>query len=41
MNQLRGFEGHGRDCDVCRLRRTSYRLKWAPDGWHQRIMNIY
>ena len=32
-----GFEEHGRDSHVCRLKKALYGLKQAPRAWYSRI----
>jgi hypothetical protein len=39
IEQPKGFEVHGRDFHVCRLRRALYGLKQAPRAWYSRIEN--
>jgi hypothetical protein len=39
IEQPEGFEVHGRDSHVCRLRRALYGLKQAPRAWYSRIDN--
>ena len=37
VEQLQGFEFHGRESHVCRLKKALYRLKQAPRAWYYRI----
>jgi hypothetical protein len=37
IEQSEGFEVHGRDSHVCKLRRALYGLKQAPRAWYSRI----
>ena len=37
MEQPEGFEIHGRDTHVCRLKKALYGLKQAPRAWYSRI----
>jgi hypothetical protein len=37
IEQPQGFEVHGRDSHVCRLRKALYGLKQAPRAWYSRI----
>jgi hypothetical protein len=37
INQPRGFEIHGHDTHVCRLKKALYGLKQAPRAWYSRI----
>ena len=37
INQLRGFEVHGINTHVCRLKKALYGLKQAPCAWYSRI----
>jgi hypothetical protein len=37
MNQPRGFEVHGCETHVCRLKKAHYGLKQAPRAWSSRI----
>jgi hypothetical protein len=32
-----GFEVHGMDSHVCRLKKALYKLKWEPRAWYSRI----
>ena len=36
IEQLMGFEEHGRDSHVCRLKKALYGLKQAPRAWYSR-----
>jgi hypothetical protein len=37
IKQPQGFEVHGRESHVCRLKKALYRLKQAPRAWYSRI----
>jgi hypothetical protein len=37
IEQPLGFEVHGRESHVCRLKKALYRLKQAPRAWYSRI----
>ena len=37
VEQPQGFEMHGHETHVCRLRRALYGLKQAPRAWYSRI----
>ena len=37
VEQLQGFEVHGRESHVCRLKKALYGLKQAPRAWYSRI----
>jgi hypothetical protein len=37
IEQPLGFEVHGRESHVCRLKKALYGLKQAPGAWHSRI----
>jgi hypothetical protein len=37
IEQPQGFEVHGRDSHVCRLKKALYGLKQAPKAWYSRI----
>ena len=37
MEQPQGFEIHGRESHVCRLKKALYGLKEAPRAWYSRI----
>jgi hypothetical protein len=37
IDQPLGFEVHGRESHVCRLKKELYRLKQAPRAWYSRI----
>ena len=37
IKQPQGFEVHGRDCHVCRLKKALNRLKQVPRAWYSRI----
>jgi hypothetical protein len=37
IEKPRGFEVHGRDSHVCRLRKALYELKPTPRPWYSRI----
>ena len=37
LEQPQGFEIHGRDSHVCRLKKALYGLKQAPRAWYSRI----
>ena len=37
IEQPQGFEVHGKESHVCRLKKTLYRLKQAPRAWYSRI----
>ena len=37
MEQPHGFEIHGRESHVCRLKKVLYGLKQAPRAWYSRI----
>jgi hypothetical protein len=37
IEQPQGFEVHGRESHVCRLKKAVYRLKQAPRVWYSRI----
>ena len=37
IEQPQGFEVHGRDSHVCRLKKALYGLKQAPRAWYSRI----
>jgi hypothetical protein len=37
INQPRGFEVHGHETHVCRLKKSLYGLKQAPRAWYSRI----
>jgi hypothetical protein len=37
IEQPRGFEVHGRESHVCRLKKALYGLKQAPRAWYSRI----
>jgi hypothetical protein len=37
INQPRGFEVHGHETHVCRLKKALYGLKQAPHAWYSRI----
>jgi hypothetical protein len=37
IEQPLGFEVHGRESHVCRLKKALYGLKQAPRAWHSRI----
>ena len=37
VEQPRGFEIHGRESYVCRLKKALYGLKQAPRAWYSRI----
>jgi hypothetical protein len=37
IEQPLGFEVHGRDSHVCRLKKALYGLKQAPRAWYSRI----
>jgi hypothetical protein len=39
VEQPEGFEVHGRDSHVCKLRRALYGLKHVPRAWYSRIDN--
>jgi hypothetical protein len=37
INQPKGFEAHGHETHVCRLKKALYGLKQAPCAWYSRI----
>jgi hypothetical protein len=37
IEKYHGFEVHGRDSHVCRLKKSLYGLKQEPRAWHSRI----
>ena len=37
IEQPMGFEEHGRDSHVCKLKKALYGLKQAPRAWYSRI----
>jgi hypothetical protein len=37
IEKPQGFEVHGRDSHVCRLKKALYGLKQAPRAWYSRI----
>ena len=37
IEQPEGFEVHGRESHVCRLKRALYELKQVPKAWYERI----
>jgi hypothetical protein len=37
IEQLQGFEVHGRDSHVCRLKKELYGLKKTPRAWYSMI----
>jgi hypothetical protein len=37
IEKPQGFEVHGRESHVCRLKKSLYRLKHAPRAWYSRI----
>jgi hypothetical protein len=37
IEQPQGFEVHGRESHVCRLKKALYGLKQAPRVWYSRI----
>ena len=37
IEQPQGFEVHGKESHVCRLKKTLYGLKQAPRAWYSRI----
>jgi hypothetical protein len=37
IEQPQGFEVHGRDSHVCRLKKALFGLKQAPRAWYSRI----
>jgi hypothetical protein len=37
IEQPRGFEVHGKESHVCRLKKVLYKLKHAPRAWYSRI----
>jgi hypothetical protein len=37
IEQPQGFEVHGRDSHVCKLKKALYGLKQAPRAWYSRI----
>ena len=37
IEQLQGFEVHGKESHVCRLKKALYGLKQAPRAWYSRI----
>ena len=39
IEQLQGFEVHGRDSHVCRLKKALYGFKQPPRAWYSRIDN--
>lgn len=39
IEQSKGFEAHGWDTHVCRLKRALYGLKQVPRAWYERIDN--
>jgi hypothetical protein len=39
IEQPQGFEVHGRESHVCRLKKSLYGLKQAPRAWYSRIDN--
>ena len=36
LEQPQGFEVHGRDSHVCKLKKAMYGLKQAPRAWYSR-----
>ena len=39
IEQPEGFELHGRESHVCKLKKALYGLKQAPKAWYARIDN--
>lgn len=37
IEQPQGFEVHGKESHVCRLKKALYGLKQAPRAWYSRI----
>ena len=37
MEKPLGFEVHGRDSHVCRLKKALYGMKQAPQAWYSKI----
>jgi hypothetical protein len=41
IEQTQGFEVHGRESHVCRMKKALYGLKQAPRAWYLRIDNYF